>query len=102
MENDKTYLVFTNNQFYFSNNDKSKLIDTNIEKSETITNEKNLLEFHSKNIPKEFHDKYCLLFGNRIIFSSSDKNEALKQYKDYSKNNVIVTFYSPNGSIQEY
>ncbi len=58
-------------------------------------NIKNLLILQKQMIPEEYKCKYCLLFGNRIIYSSDDKNEAIKKYNDYYNHHIMVTFYSP-------
>lgn len=96
--NSNKYLVYKNNQFYVHDGNQIKLVDENIEKNKIMIDEENLLKYQSKNIPEEFNNKYCVLFGKRIVFSSNNKIEALEKYKDFSKNNILVTFYSPNSN----
>lgn len=60
-----------------------------------INDMKNLARYHAKIVPPEHRDKYCILFGDRILFTTSDKEEAMSNYNEYFDNNIIVTLYSP-------
>jgi hypothetical protein len=48
----------------------------------------------------ELKDQYCLIFGDRVLFSSTYEEEAVQKYEEISKN-LSILFYKPRRLSQQ-